>query len=112
MRTRDAYLIIRFLTWPPAILAIIGLGLIGFVIDGLGLNKPRHPADLVCLGQMEYDIGDRTEKNKLLEDMSGWNVAPSRVLQQPPCSGFGSPVSQATLKKLFDLRSGNGSPAS
>lgn len=109
MRTRDAYLILRFLTWPPALLTIVGLIVLGAIVNGLGLNKPAHPTDYVCLGQKEYDLNDPADKEELLGNMSGWDVAPSKVLQRPPCGGFGSPISQMSIDKLFNHQRGGDS---
>lgn len=101
MRVFQAYLILRFLTWPPAILTIAGLAIAGFVINALGLDKPSHPTDYVCIGQMRYDLNDRVDREKIRDDMVQWGAATIKALQRPPCDGFGSPVYQASINKLF-----------
>lgn len=101
MRTRDAYLIIRFLTWPPAIIGIAGLMALGFVVQVLGLDKPNHPEDLVCLGAKSYDLNEQADKDDLIQDMSGWDVLPSKVLQRPPCDNAGGSVSAASINKIY-----------
>lgn len=101
MRTRDALLIFRFLTWPPALLAILGLAAVGFFMNATGLTKPRDPDDLVCIGSKRYDLSDTDDRNELLTDLSSMKSAPSSILQRPPCNMFGSPISSRSMKKIL-----------
>jgi hypothetical protein len=101
MRTRDAFLILRFLTWPPAILGIAIFTAFAFLLDCSGLNKPSKPQDLVCLGAKEYDVNNREEINELISDFGMWQVDPYQVILRPPCDNAGSRITASTMNKIY-----------
>jgi hypothetical protein len=101
MRTSQAYLILRFLTWPPAILVIACLAVLGMVVDGLGLDQPDHPPDYVCIGQVRFDLNDEEDLKKLRDDMVQWGATTLKAMQRPPCDGSGSAVPRSSTDKVF-----------
>lgn len=101
MRTRDAFLILRFVTWPPAIAGLFLMLVLGLIVKSCGLNEPRDPSDRVCIGAQEYDLSKPSDKAAVLENLAQWGADPAKALQRPPCDMLGSPVSKKSIDKLF-----------
>lgn len=60
---------------------------------------PANPADAVCYGLQEFDIGDPDDKEELLDKMvKQGSMAP---LSRPPCSMLGAKVDQKTMDRIF-----------
>jgi hypothetical protein len=92
----------RFLAWPVAWKLLAGLLVIGLVVKACGVGEPDNPADLVCIGAKEYDVGDGDDRQEVLSHLSEWGSDPSKILQRPPCDMLGSPVSPETISKLIN----------
>lgn len=101
MQTRNMYLILRFAMWKPAIALLFGLIIVGFVLGAFGFGRARASQDLVCIGAEQFDLNDANDRQKVVDNLASWNVAPSKVLQRPPCDNGGAPVSPESIGKLF-----------
>lgn len=97
MRYSQAYLIIRFLTWPVTWLVLAGMLALGWIAP---LFESSGPKDIVCWGQVDYDLNNKRDLRKLREDMFERPTGPD-AFQRPPCDLMGHRLPKATIDKIY-----------
>lgn len=97
MRNSEAFLILRFLLWKPAWLAIGLLFVMGWLVKCSESGKPHYT---VCYGVESFDINDPDERAELRQKYldEGGKLA---ALTYEPCDLLGSPITLETYKAIM-----------